>query len=394
MTRKPRAANFTLGIEEEYLLVDKTTRELAADPPEALFKRCAKALPERVTHEFLRAQIEIGTPVCHSIDEARHHLGHLRNTVADIAADYGLAIIAASTHPSALWFNQQQTRQARYDLLAEDLQAVGRRLLTCGMHVHVGIVDQDQRIELMNQCVYFLPQLLALSTSSPFWGGDNTGLRSYRLSVFNQLPRTGIPDRFDSWSDYQRHVNVLINAGLIKDASMLWWDLRPSCHYPTLEMRITDVCTRIDDALCIAALYVATLKMLSNLRDNNQRWRTYAPMLIQENLWRAQRYGIDRGLIDFQRESIIDFKALLQQWLEAIDQAAHEMHCHSETQHALTILSRGTSAHCQAQLYEQALSQGDSPEQAMARVIDWLISETIRQPDSSPASVVVNTKPT
>jgi len=384
MARKDRATNFTLGMEEEYLLVDPSTRELASDPPEALFKRCSKVLPQQVTHEFLRAQIEIGTPVCHSIDEARQHLGYLRSTVAEIATDYGLAIVAASTHPSALWFNQQHTRQHRYDLLAEDLQAVGRRLLTCGMHVHVGISDQDQRIELMNQCVYFLPQLLALSTSSPFWGGDNTGLKSYRLSVFNQLPRTGLPDRFESWSDYQRHVDVLINAGMVKDASMLWWDLRPSCRFPTLEMRITDVCTQVDDALCIAALYLATLKMLSNLRDNNQRWRTYAPMLIKENIWRAQRYGIDKGLIDFQRESVINFKALLQQWLEAIDQAAHEMDCHTEVQHALTILTRGTSAHRQAQLYEQALNLGETPDQAIAKVIDWLISETVLPPTTHP----------
>tara|TARA_R110002095_G_scaffold216556_1_gene214548 strand:+ start:1551 stop:2741 length:1191 start_codon:yes stop_codon:yes gene_type:complete len=379
-TTKPRGDNFTLGIEEEYLLVDRTTRELAADPPEALFKRCAKVLPQRVTHEFLRAQIEIGTPVCHSIDEARQHLANLRQTVAEIADNYGLAIIAASTHPSALWFNQQHTRMARYDLLAEDLQAVGRRLLTCGMHVHVGIADKDQRIDLMNQCSYFLPQFLALSTSSPFWGGDNTGLKSYRLSVFNQLPRTGLPGRFSSWSEYQRHVDVLVNAGLIKEASMLWWDLRPSCRFPTLEMRITDVCTRIDDALCIAALYLATLKMLSNLRDNNQRWRTYAPMLIQENRWRAQRYGIDAGMIDFQLETNVDFSDLLQQWLAMIEPAANELGCRQETLHALTILSQGTSAHRQIQIYDQALSQGDNHDQAIMNVIDWLIAETNLQP--------------
>ncbi|MEH6825142.1 MAG: carboxylate-amine ligase [Motiliproteus sp.] len=380
MARTSPSDDFTLGIEEEYLLVNLTTRELAADPPEALFKRCAKALPKQVKHEFIRAQIEVATPICHDIAEARQQLGHLRQTVAAIAADYDLAIIAASTHPSALWFNQQHTRLTRYDLLAENLQAVGRRLLTCGMHVHVGIADRDQRIDLMNQCVYFLPQLLALSTSSPFWGGDNTGLKSYRLSVFNQLPRTGLPDRFNSWSDYQRHVDVLVKAGLIIDASMLWWDLRPSCHYPTLEMRITDICTRLEDALCIAALFVATLKMLTNLRNNNQRWRTYAPMLIQENRWRAQRYGIDAGLIDFQLESNIDFSALLQQWLEAIDQAADQLGCRKETHHALTILTQGTSAHRQTQIYNQALSQGSSHGQALNQIIDWLIAETAQQP--------------
>lgn len=380
MTQKPLSESFTLGIEEEYLLVDKRTRELASDPPEALFKRCAKALPKQVTHEFLRSQIEVATPVCHSIDEARQHLIKLRRTLAEIAADYGLAIIAASTHPSARWFNQQQTRQDRYDLLAENLQAVGRRLLIGGMHVHVGIADQDQRIELMNQSHYFLPLLLALSTSSPFWGGDNTGLKSYRLSVFNQLPRTGLPDHFNSWSEYQRHVDVLVHAGLIKDASMLWWDLRPSCRYPTLEMRITDVCTRLEDALCIAALFIATLKMLTNLRDNNQRWRSYAPMLIQEHRWRAERYGVDAGMIDFQKQTMVDFDVLLQQWLETIEPAAEALGCRSETRHALSILTRGTSAHRQTQIYDQALSQGASSEQALIEVIDWLIAETIRTP--------------
>ncbi|MEH6471657.1 MAG: carboxylate-amine ligase [Halopseudomonas sp.] len=379
MTQSSLLEPFTLGIEEEYLLVDRKTRQLAANPPEALFRRCAKALPKMVTHEFLRAQIEVGTKVCHNIDEARGHLGYLRQTVTEIADSYGLAIIAASSHPSALWVDQEHTKLDRYDLLAEDLQAVVRRLLTCGMHVHVGIPDQDQRIDLMNQCVYFLPHLLALSTSSPFWGGDNTGLKSYRLSVFNELPRTGLPDRFGSWSEYQRHVDVLVKTGLIKDASMLWWDIRPSCRYPTLEMRITDVCTRLEDALSIAALFLATLRMLSNLRDNNQRWREYAPMLIQENRWRAQRYGIDAGLIDFRLETKVDFDELLQQWLEMIDEAATELGCKAEIHHAQTILSHGTSAHQQIQIYEQTLSQGGSSETAMIAVVDWLIDETAKQ---------------
>ncbi|MFT6914999.1 MAG: carboxylate-amine ligase [Motiliproteus sp.] len=380
--KKPLCDSFTLGIEEEYLLVNKLTRELVSNPPEALFERCSKALPKQVTHEFLRAQIEVATPVCHSIDEARLHLGTLRQTLSEISADYGLAIIAASTHPGARWFNQQHTRLDRYDLLAENLQAVGRRLLICGMHVHIGINDQDQRIELMNQSHYFLPFLLALSTSSPFWGGVNTGLKSYRLSVLNQLPRTGLPDHFNSWSEYQYHVDLLANAGLIKDASMLWWDLRPSCRYPTLEMRITDVCTRLEDALSIAALFMATLKMLSNLSDRNQRWRTYAPMLIQEQRWRAERYGIDAGMIDFQKRSVVNFDALLPQWLKTIEPAADELNCSRETRDSLCILNRGTSAHRQVQIYDQALNQGSGSEQAIIEVVDWLIAETIRRPVS------------
>lgn len=369
---------FTLGIEEEYLLVNRHSRELAADPPEALFKRCAKALPNLVTHEFLRAQIEVSTPVCHNIAEARDSLSGLRQTVAEIAEHYDLAIIAASSHPSAFWSDQQHTQLDRYDLLEEDLQGVVRRLVTCGMHVHVCIPDNEQRIDLMNQCVYFLPHLLALSTSSPFWEGADTGLKSYRLSVFNELPRTGLPDHFNSWSDYQRHVEVLVKAGLIEDSSMLWWDLRPSCRYPTLEMRITDVCTQIDDALCIAALYLATLKMLNSLRDSNQRWREYSPMLIQENRWRAQRYGIDSGMIDFRLERKVDYAELVEQWLELLQQAASELGCEAEIHHARTILNRGTSAHRQVAVYQQSRAEGADHNQALRQVIDWMITETGR----------------
>lgn len=369
---------FTLGIEEEYLLVEIDSGILASDPPEALFKRCSKALPKMVTHEFLRAQIEVGTPVCHSIAEARDNLSFLRQTVTEIANHYDLSIIAASSHPSAYWNEQQHTRLDRYDLLEEDLQGVVRRLVTCGMHVHVGIPDDDQRIDLMNQCVYFLPHLLALSTSSPFWEGVDTGLKSYRLSVFNELPRTGQPDHFTSWSDYQRHVEVLVKAGLIKDASMLWWDLRPSCRYPTLEMRITDVCSRIDDALCIAALYLATLKMLTNLRENNQRWREYSPMLIRENRWRAQRYGIDAGMIDFRLECKVDFAELVEQWLELLQQSAEQLDCLNEIAHARTVLQQGTSAHRQVAVYQQALADGNSNVQALNLVVRWLISETAK----------------
>ncbi|OMH30250.1 carboxylate-amine ligase [Motiliproteus sp. MSK22-1] len=368
---------FTIGIEEEYLLVDLTSRQLAADPPEALFQRCSKILPDMVTHEFLRAQIEVGTPVCESLQEARQQLSHLRSSVAEVAAGFGLGLIAASSHPFAHWANQQHTRLDRYDLLAEDLQGVVRRLLTCGMHVHVGIPDDDQRIDLMNQAIYFLPHLLALSTSSPFWGGDDTGLNSYRLSVFNELPRTGLPDRFNSFAEYQRHVDVLVKTGLIKDASMLWWDIRPSNNFPTLEMRITDVCTRLDDAISIAALYVSTMRMLANLRLNNQRWRQYAPMLIHENRWRAQRYGISEGLIDFGSQEKAAFSELLEEWLQLINQAALELGCSKEVSHARKILTTGTSADKQRAIYQQATNAGHSHEDALQKVVDWLIDETI-----------------
>ncbi len=368
---------FTIGIEEEYLLVDLASRQLAVDPPEALFNACAKALPNQVTHEFLRAQIEIGTPVCDSIGVAREHLLRSRNQLSELAASYGLGIIAASTHPFAHWYEQTHTPLERYDNLAEDLQGVARRLLTCGMHVHIGIADSDLRIDLMNQVSYFLPHLLALSTSSPFWGGEDTGLNSYRLSVFNELPRTGLPHRFTSAADYERHVRTLVESGVIKDASMIWWDIRPSLRYPTLEMRITDVCTRLDDAATLAALYLATLHMLYRLRLRNQRWREYSPMLIQENRWRAQRYGIDRGLIDFGQSRIVGFPTLVDEWLELIAEDAQALGCEREVRQATAIVQRGTSAHHQRTAYQTALAKGHTPRESLKSVVDGLLATTI-----------------
>ena len=243
---------FTLGIEEEYLLVDRETRDLASNPPPELFEAAKEALGDRVSPEFLRAQIEVGTGICASLDEARTQLRHFRATLGELAARYNLAPVAASTHPFADWTRQVHTDRERYNILARDLQALGRRLMICGMHVHVGLEDPELRIDLMSQASYFLPHLLALSTSSPFWAGEETGLKSYRLAVFDELPRTGLPEIFDSWGEYERHLQVLVKAGLIEDGSKLWWDLRPSARFPTLELRITDACTYLEDSLCLA----------------------------------------------------------------------------------------------------------------------------------------------
>ena len=262
----------TIGVEEEYLLVDPVTREVATDPPPELFQQCEVSIRDLVRPEFMTSQIEVGTPVCHNIRQVRDELIMLRGTVAEVAQRFDLAPCAASTHPFSEWQDQKHTDKERYNILARDMQATARRLLICGMHVHVGIDDDELRIDLMNQVSYFLPHLLALSTSSPFWRGEDSGLKSYRLSVFDELPRTGLPERFDSYGEYQRHVAVLVDAGLLKDASMLWWDVRPSCRFQTLEMRITDVCPLIDDAVAIAALYVCLVRMLYRLRRENQRW--------------------------------------------------------------------------------------------------------------------------
>ena len=368
---------FTLGIEEEYLLVDRSTGALISTAPESMLAECEAHLEGQVTPEFLQSQIEVGTRVCSTLGQAQGELAHLRRMVAEVAERHGLAIVAASTHPFAHWGSQRPTTKARYETLARDLQGVGRRLIICGMHVHVGIADDDLRIDLMSQVSYVLPHLLALSTSSPFWRGTNTGLMSYRIAVFDELPRTGLPEQFDSWGEYQRHVRVLVEAGLIEDASKLWWDVRPSERFPTLEMRITNVCTRLEDGITIAALYRCWLRMLWRLRRNNQRWRRYAAMLINENRWLAQRYGCAKGLVDFGKGHIVPYAELLEEMLEIIAPDAAHFACEAEVTHARTILARGTSAHWQIATFEEARRAGASEAEALKAVVDMLIRESL-----------------
>jgi carboxylate-amine ligase len=365
--------SFTIGIEEEYLLVDRETRDLAVDPPESFMRECEKRLKSRVSPEFMQSQIEIGTNKCASVAEAARELLELRSTVAEIAGKHGMAPIAASTHPFAEWYAQKHTRKDRYDILARDMQAVVRRLLICGMHVHVGLDDDDLRLDLMQQIAYFLPHLLVLSTSSPFWRGENTGLKSYRLSVFHEMPRTGLPETFDSYGEYQRHVNVLVDAGVIEDATKIWWDVRPSCRFPTLEMRIADICTRLDDTLTVATVYLCLLHMLHRLKRDNQRWRGYSNMLIQENKWRAQRYGFDEGLIDFGKGIIVPYESLLEEIIALTSPSAEELGCKEHLLHARTILARGTGAHEQVRVYEEAIAAGADKTEALKNVVDFLI---------------------
>jgi carboxylate-amine ligase len=368
---------FTIGIEEEYLLVDVETREVAVDTPDSMLSECEARIRDLVRPEFLTSQIEIGTRVFKDVRGAREDLAWLRRTVSDVAAKYGLAPIAASSHPFSEWQSQKHTDKERYHVLARDMQAVARRLLICGMHVHVGIEDDELRIDLMNQVGYFLPHLLALSTSSPFWRGEDSGLKCYRLSVFDELPRTGLPSRFDSYGEYKRHVDVLINAGIFEDASMIWWDVRPSAKFPTLEMRITDVCTRLDDAVSIAALYQCILRMLYRLRRENQRWREYDIMLIEENRWRAKRYGIDEGLIDFGKGEMVPCADLLEELIEMTRDDARALGCVEEVEHCRRIVKRGTSAHRQLATYGEVIAAGGSPREAVNKVVDVLIQETV-----------------
>ena len=368
---------FTIGIEEEYYLVDRETRDLVKSRPQEMMAALEKKFKGQVVPEFISSQIEVGTKVCKTIAAAGRDLRRLRKALAGAAGEHGMAIIAASTHPFASWAAQSHTDKERYNILARDLQAVARRLLISGMHVHVGIEDEELRIDLLNQVSYFLPHLLALSTSSPFWRGEETGLKSYRIAVFDELPRTGLPEQFESWGEYQRHVDVLTQAGVIDNPSKLWWDVRPSARFPTLEVRIPDIPTRIEDTICIAAIYLCILRMLYRLRRQNQRWRKYANMLIAENRWRAQRYGFEGGLVDFGKGEIVPYEGLLEEIIEMVGEDAEFFDCRPEVEHARTILQRGTSAHRQLALYHELRGQGVDKLEALREVVDHLIDETV-----------------
>jgi glutamate---cysteine ligase / carboxylate-amine ligase len=369
--------SFTIGIEEEYLVVDRETRDLIKRPPPAMWDELSEVLGHQVTQEFLKAQIEVGTKVSAKLSEARADLARLRRDLSGVVEAYGAAIIASSTHPFAHWAHQETTEEPRYMRLAADLQQVARQLVICGMHVHVGIEDEHLRIDLMNQVKYMLPHLLALSTSSPFWDGTPTGLLAYRLVIFQNMPRTGLPEEFVSWGEYQRYLGVLVDAGLIEDSSKLWWHIRPSGKYPTLEMRISDVCTRLDDAMTIAAIYQCLLGYLFRLRRNNQKWRTYRSGLIDENIWRAQRYGTDGLLVDFGRGELVPMAALIEELIDLIGEEMHEFDVVTEVEHARDIVAGGTSAHRQLATYHRVIDEGGDELDALKGVVDELIVDSM-----------------
>ncbi len=369
--------SFTVGIEEEYHLVDKITRDVVSDPPHEILEECERLSEEgQVSPELLRSQIEVGTRVCHTIAEARDDLARLRRMVVDVTGKYGLAPMAASTHPFAHWQTQRHTDKERYNALSRDMQALARRMLICGMHVHVGVEDDELRIDLMNQFTHFLPLMLALSCSSPFWEGGDTGLKSFRLTVFDNFPRTGLPERFSSFAEYQSQVRVMEKAGIIEDATRIWWDLRPSARYPTLEMRITDLCTRLDDAVSVAALTMCVLSMLYRLRQEHKVWRIYPRILVDQNRWRAMRYGVDEGLVDFAAAEIIPFTDLLEELVALVRDDAQRLGCTEEVERALEIPKRGTSAHRQLETYKTAIIEGASHDEALRAVVDMLIDAT------------------
>lgn len=368
------APKFSIGIEEEYLLVDRDSFALQ-EAPDEMMEACRAELEGQVSPEYLQCQIEIGTRVCADISEARDDLKRLRACVAKNAKDYGLAPIAASCHPFANWKDQHHVNKDRYNDLRRDLAGVVRRMLICGMHVHVGIPDPDTRIDLVNQLTYFLPHLLAMSTSSPFWQGEDTGLASYRLTVFDNLPRTGLPPQLGSWSEYERSVQALVDIGVIEDSSKIWWDLRPSSRFPTIEARICDVQPRLEDTLSLAALIQCLTRMLWRLKARNQRWRLYDNFLVGENRWRAQRYGISGGLIDFGVGEIVPFDELLEEMISLVREDAEVLGCTAEVENARTILSRGTAADRQRAVFRDSAQAEKTPKDALHDVVRHLIDE-------------------
>jgi carboxylate-amine ligase len=371
---------FTVGVEEEYLLVDIGTRDVNENPPAGLLQTCTERGAGHINPEFLRSQLEVSTRVCHSIADLRDELSRLRSIVVETAGEFGLAPIAASTHPFARATRQMPTEKEQFFAMAREMQAAARRLMVCGMHVHVGVDDDDLRVDLMNQLSYFVPHLLALSCSSPFWEGERTGLMSFRSNLFSSLPRTGLPERFASFSELRRHLDMLIRNGLIEDTTKMWWDVRPNPRFPTLEMRVMDCCTSIEDSMCLAALVVCLSRMLYRLRRCNQSWRWYKNVLISENRWRAMRYSFDEKLLDLARGELVPFADMAEELIALVREDADALGCVREVEYVRTILRRGTSAHRQIRTYDEARAAGASEREALSAVVDFLIRETARRP--------------
>jgi carboxylate-amine ligase len=368
--------HYTLGIEEEFQIVDPKTRELRSHVSEMLDEG-RMLLGEQVKPEMIQSQVEVGTGICQNIQEARADITNLRAIIARLAGKNGLAIVAASTHPISHWQDQQIFDDARYQLLIEELQMVASSLLIFGLHVHVGVPDRERSIHIMNAARYFLPHVLALTTSSPFWLGHNTGLKSYRSEVFKKFPRTDIPDHFDSYSSFQRYIDLLVKTGCIDNGKKIWWDVRPHPFFPTLEFRVCDIPTRVDDTIAIAALFQAIVAKLDKLIEQNLGFRLYRRMLIQENKWRAVRYGLNGKMIDFGKQKEVPVRDLVRELLDFVDDVLDPLGSRKEVEHIYTILERGTSADEQLKVYEET---GD-----LKAVVDRLMERTIENVPVEPS---------
>jgi carboxylate-amine ligase len=361
-------AKLTIGIEEEYQVIDPETRELTSYVQEFL-EQGQVVLQDQIQPEFMQSQVEVGSRICHDMKQARSELARLRRAVSDVAASHRLKVAAASTHPFSRWSQQEVTEKERYAKHREALADLARRMLIFGMHIHVGIEDRDLRIDIMDQARYFLPHLLVLSTSSPFWLGRDTGLKSYRSIIFENLPRSGPPPDFTSWADYESFIETLIRTNSIEDATRIWWDIRPHPKFPTIEFRVTDICTKVDEAICLASLIQAIVAKLIKLREANQTFRRYRHHLIEENKWRAVRYGIHGKLIDFGKKEEVPVSNLIHELLEFIDDVVDDLGVRRDVEYAHTILRHGTSADRQLAVWKKT---GD-----LKAVVDLLIEETL-----------------
>ncbi len=366
---------FTLGIEEEFQIVDPETRELKSHVSEILDEG-KKFLGEKIKPEMIQSMIEVGTGVCANIQEARTDITSLRCIISDLARKKGMAIVAASTHPFSKWSEQEIYDGDRYKLLVDELQMVARSLLIFGVHVHVGVPNVERRIHIMNAARYFLPHILAMTTSSPFWLGHNTGLKSYRSEVFKKFPRTEIPDHFESYQQYESYVELLVHMNCIQDGSKIWWDVRPHYKFPTLEFRVCDIPTRVDDTVAVAALFQAIVARLHQLIDKNLGFRIYKRRLILENKWRAIRYGLDGKLLDLGKQKEVPVKDLIRELLEFVEPVVEPLGSRHEIEHIHTILDRGTSADEQLRVYEE--SDGN-----FKAVVDMLMKNTLENVPSS-----------
>jgi carboxylate-amine ligase len=367
---------YSFGIEEEYFVFDVSTRR-AVKTADAKFIAAAKArLGDRVATEMLQSQIELVTPPCHDLGEARGHLCEGRQALAELAAARRLGIAAVGTFPLADWPDQTVTPNPRYDAILDDLQMVGLRNMLCGMHVHVEVPDPDSRVELMLRVTAYLPLLLALSTSSPFWQGHMTGLRGYRLAAYDELPRTGMPELFRSKAEYDEFVAALTWARIIPDASHIWWAIRPSLRFPTLELRIADVCTRVDDALSIAALYRCLIRALDRDRALNKGFDRVGRAITVENKWHAQRYGVAAVFVDPFRRQPMSAADWLGEILDFVDQDIDALGCRTEIGRLHGILTEGTSADRQVAVYEASRASGRRRLSALKDVVDSAAAET------------------
>ena len=369
------AHSYRFGIEEEYFLADAETRGTPRRSVKPFHVEAGERLPE-IGRELLQCQVEVCTPPSTEFAQAREVLAGQRAGLSRLAAEHELLVFAAGTHPVADWARQLPTKGERYRGILRDVGLAGRRSLICGMHVHVEVPDPDAQIDLMNRLLPFQPILLALSASSPFWQGKPTGLTAYRLSAFGELPRTGLPPLIASQEDYERYLRIMTKAGSIQDASFLWWSLRPSIKFPTLELRIADSCTRLEDALTIAALFRCLVRLVVRRPDLNAGLDGVSRALAEENLWRAQRSGIDAEMIDEGSEDAVPFAEALEHVLALIDADADALGCGAEIENARRILRDGTSADRQIAVFEAARGAGQSNRQALDGVVDWLAATT------------------